>query len=92
MLDTVLGYLPIVLFSAAFGVAYFAWLESSMDKILSGKKSPAYIHLSFMLRLAFAILFFRVMLIYYPGLWEQIVVVATFVAARYFVLKRGARR
>jgi hypothetical protein len=90
MFDAALEYSLVVVLSAAFGAAYFAWLKSSMDKVLAKKRSPAYMHASFALRLAFAVAFFRVMLFYFPGVWECAAMLATFVAARCLMLKREA--
>ena len=91
MAETALKYLLLVLFCAAFSVVYFTWLESSMDRILSKKSGPAHIHISFVARLIFAAAFFRVMLVYYPGVWDVAAMVAIFIAARYFMLRRGVR-
>ena len=87
MADTISRYLLIVALSSAFGVAYFTWLRSSVDKILTKKKHSSHIHVSFALRMLFAIVFFHIMLAYFPGIWEAAAMLVSFIAVRYTMIR-----
>jgi hypothetical protein len=80
-------YLVLVLLTSLFGAAYFVSLKSSIDAVLDGRRPRAYIHATFMVRIACSAAFLYVMLRHYGAAVEIGLMLASFVITRWLMVR-----